>query len=85
MSELEITHRVILIGQIFGAAKPVENRHFYRSKAANGKAVILTFILTLAFLKIRKREKLLVSLAETRLGAGEGNRTLISFPQCEHA
>jgi hypothetical protein len=42
----------ILTGQIFGAAKPVENRRFYGSKAANEKAVILTFILTLRFWKI---------------------------------
>jgi hypothetical protein len=44
--------RVILTGQISSIVEAVENRRFYRSKAANGKAFILTFILTLAFLKI---------------------------------
>ena len=78
MSKLEIGCRGILTGQIFHAAKHIETRRFYRLKAMNYKAFILTFILTFGFLKIRKREKPLVSLAQIEIGAGEGNRTLIS-------
>jgi hypothetical protein len=47
ISELEIGHRVILTGKIFSSVEAIENRHFYRSKAVNENAVILTFILTL--------------------------------------
>ena len=49
MSELEMRRQVILTGQIFNIGEVVENRRFYRSKATNGKAFILTFILTLRF------------------------------------
>jgi hypothetical protein len=35
-------------------------------------------ILTLRFLKIEKREMPLLSLLKTNIGAGEGNRTLVS-------
>jgi len=36
----------ILPGQILSTAKPIENTRFYRSKATNMNAFILTFILT---------------------------------------
>jgi hypothetical protein len=54
MSELEIVRWVILTGQIFSIVEPVENRRIYRSRVTNGKSFILTFILTLGFLKNEK-------------------------------
>src|ERR1017187_5408937 len=42
------------------------------------RRLILTFILTLAFIKTSISIQPLISLSEIRIGAGEGNRTLVS-------
>jgi hypothetical protein len=67
--------------QFFSTARLIENRQFYLSKISHGNAAILTFILILAFCITRKSIKASISLLQIENGAGDWNRTHVSFPQ----